>query len=428
VRDLRGAAEAIHSGRMGSAGEVEAFSRALMKQTLFHEVGHALGLGHNFKGSLTFDRSKPDSLFSSSIMDYNDFEIERQAFDGADSANGPLLEYDRQALSAIYNQLKDVKESDPLMPVCTDVEADTEEYGVVDPMCMRYDIENDPTLAITTAMNRVNADAMEKDVSLSQALANAQKSILSDELIAAIDTKEKLAFVIRGLRANLYGVTRFYYLSGKASLTRAVKSNLKSLYIFEDDILPEGASELAMRTRALNGVKNVLSMDGLSENTRSALVSLGNESAKRLLQSPLLSALSPADTASVTVQIKMAIMSLANRFAQDTSAGLPKVRMAVLDGLTRTPTLPFFFGKAEGTAFDVENEAIELLANSAGSLGLAPIERLHAAKALSSYQGRPGVAERASRLKAQIETELSSATNNGQREFALRMKKLLAAL
>ena len=77
---------------------------------------------------------------------------------------------------------------------------------------------------------------------------------------------------------------------------------------------------------------------------------------------------------------------------------------------------------------DIESENMDLLVATASNMGLSAIERLHAGKALSSYQGRPGVSDKAQKLKAQVEIELSAAQSNDQREFALMMKKLLASI
>ena len=115
----------------------DAFARGLLKTTIFHEVGHSFGLAHNFKGSLSFD---PDnaakSMFSTSIMDYNEYNEEvAGAFTSLDGSGGPLLEYDRQIISALYNDAKDIKDSDAVLPACADAESDSLDGGV-DPLCV----------------------------------------------------------------------------------------------------------------------------------------------------------------------------------------------------------------------------------------------------------------------------------------------------
>src|SRR5690606_34977672 len=71
----------------------ETFARQLLKGVLFHEVGHALGLAHNFKGSLAFDPDDAGKVFTNSIMDYNQYNEEEGVFESVDSGHGPLLEY-----------------------------------------------------------------------------------------------------------------------------------------------------------------------------------------------------------------------------------------------------------------------------------------------------------------------------------------------
>jgi hypothetical protein len=155
ARDVTDAAALINSGRV-TGDLVTTFGTELLKQTLFHEVGHSLGLAHNFKGSLAYDPNNPKTMFSTSIMDYNDYEIERGAFYHVLGSAGPKLEYDRQAISAMYNHSQDVAASDSVVPTCNDNEADTEDSGV-DPLCIRYDIQHDPTWSVSTALNRIKS-------------------------------------------------------------------------------------------------------------------------------------------------------------------------------------------------------------------------------------------------------------------------------
>ena len=48
---------------------------------------------------------------------------------------------------------------------------------------------------------------------------------------------------------------RYYVVAGKASLTKTVVTNVKSLFEFEDSILPKGYNEAEMRERAYKGVR-----------------------------------------------------------------------------------------------------------------------------------------------------------------------------
>jgi hypothetical protein len=96
---------------------VEAFAHTLVRGTVFHEVGHSFGFDHNFEASLSFDPSKP-ATYSTSIMDYNQYDLDRASF--TTGSNGPLLEYDRQFLSVLYDGGREVKPTDPVLPACND--------------------------------------------------------------------------------------------------------------------------------------------------------------------------------------------------------------------------------------------------------------------------------------------------------------------
>jgi hypothetical protein len=90
----------------------------VITQTAAHEVGHTLGLRHNFKGSLM-----PPS---STVMDY--MSIEGKA---ASPRQGP---YDVAAIRYLYNLSEDL----PTEPFCTDGQ------GVADPFCTQRDYGADP--------------------------------------------------------------------------------------------------------------------------------------------------------------------------------------------------------------------------------------------------------------------------------------------
>ncbi len=421
MRDLKAVNEALRSGRM-TQDAAEKFAIQLMKGTLFHEVGHALGLAHNFKGSLVFDRSNPDSLFSSSIMDYNDYEIERQVFEDG-SAEGPALEYDRQALSALYNGMKDVKSSDPQMAVCNDAEADTEEAGAVDPTCMRYDIEKDPTLSVETAIKRLGEESLSGDVSLAEALQNMQKAVLTADAIAAIKTEDDLNGLMTRLVQDLTGVLRFYHLSGKASLASTVRSNLKSLRPFFPGVIGD-LSEAGMRTRALNGLKHALGLKTLSGVVQKQIIALAEATAESLKASPFMQAQGGA-AEGIAMNIKLGVFSFGKRFERDSRGGLPRLRAGILARLSHTEGLPYYFGQIGGAALDIETEITGILSQTAGDLSATLNERLYAARSLKSFKGRPGVDAMITALQAQVETELKAAKDHEQREALLLMKRLL---
>lgn len=87
---------------------------------MLHEIGHTLGLRHNFSGSRVNDGS-PTSLASSSVMDYLDpVDTVMMAAPGV---------YDTQAVRYLYG----LSQALPAEPFCTDDDRRT------DPYCQTYD-------------------------------------------------------------------------------------------------------------------------------------------------------------------------------------------------------------------------------------------------------------------------------------------------
>lgn len=411
ARELSGAAAALNSGRM-SQKEAEAFSIQLMKQTLFHEVGHALGLAHNFKGSLSYDRKDPKS-FSTSIMDYNDYEIERAAFTDPNTADGPQLEYDRQALSAIYNQMADVKANDPVLPVCNDAEADTEESGSVDPLCLRYDIEKDPTISIETSLNRVNLDKLDGDVTLAEALDRVAADVLTVDALAKVKSEADAKLLAKKYKDALKGAMNFYFIGSKASISKTVRTNLRSLYVFADDVLPAGFDEMAMRERAFKGVQSVVDLRELSAPVKKKLMELSVNLTATIAKTGFGSTIA-AD----------AVVKMGEEFEKDASKGLIKLRAQVVGALLREESLPLYFGNGkdfEIAMITVLYETIRILKNSQ----VITAVEIAAAKALVTYKGRPQVDAMLSGAKEVAEFMVTIARNNKDREKALALKAAL---
>ncbi|NPD22099.1 zinc-dependent metalloprotease [Corallococcus exiguus] len=112
---------------------------AYLTHVVLHEIGHTLGLRHNFAGSLAYDGT-PTGLRSSSVMDYvaNEDSV-------LDSAPGP---YDVQAVRYLYGLDTQL----PTWAFCTDQDRFT------DPRCAMYDRTSD-TFSFTLADFNVYAQS-----------------------------------------------------------------------------------------------------------------------------------------------------------------------------------------------------------------------------------------------------------------------------
>jgi hypothetical protein len=424
------------SGRL-TKDEITSFATQLLKQTLFHEVGHALGFAHNFKGSLSFDRSKADPMFSTSIMDYNDYEIERAAFFTTESADGPLLEYDRQFLSAVYDQSRDVDKKADAVPACADAEADNETGGV-DPLCIRYDIEHDPTLSVGTALDRVNLATKDHDITLAQAISNIPPLALLESKIQAAKSQADVEALADRLGNSLIKPLNFYYFTGKASVTKTVKTNIKSLLEFNKEDVLTGYSAADMRSRAFEGVQKSLGIKDLSDETKKSMTAAQEAGLQLIAQSPYLKGLSDKDRSTAMDKLRVLVKDAVANFVDGvvvtvTSTGdiasLSTMRAQVLATLARHPAVPFALsGKDAKDAIDYEKDIIGLLLNSIGKTdGRTQDERVAAATALMTFKGRIDGDPAIDSATKQITDERSKAFTNADRENAQAILDLLKA-
>ena len=251
-RDL---SKVVLFGEQKSAEDIHILARDVLKAVIMHEVGHGLGMGHNFKGSLINENGN----FTSSIMDYNHYNLERPIFDDVDSANGPLLEYDRQFLDAVYNNGETLANS-PVLPSCSDEEADNTAGGV-DPTCSRYDAGTNPYDWMLGTISLIEKPTYTLGFmkSLTESLHDVQTSLAAPQ---DIDTKEVFETIRDDFFTREAALYDFYAFAGAHSLRYMTTNNLKSLKNVAPGILVNTAFvEADLRKQTLSSLEYIFTLD-----------------------------------------------------------------------------------------------------------------------------------------------------------------------
>ncbi|MDH4191061.1 MAG: zinc-dependent metalloprotease [Betaproteobacteria bacterium] len=142
--------------------QAEAIVKAVLKDVITHEVGHALGLRHNFRASTIYTLEQlADPAFtrknglSGSVMEYNAWNIALANEAQGEYVMSTLGPYDYWAIEYAYRPLDPVTESealariaargesDPRLAYGADEEADDSPAGM-DPQVNRRDLGADP--------------------------------------------------------------------------------------------------------------------------------------------------------------------------------------------------------------------------------------------------------------------------------------------
>ena len=137
--------------------ETEAFVQNYIKDVITHEVGHTLGLRHNFKASTTITRAQlKDKAFvtregiSGSVMDYNAFNLSLQGEPKGELNMVTLGAYDHFAVEYGYKSVNSAEElkaiaersgSDPRLAFADDGDVGAEG---LDPLVNQRDLGDDP--------------------------------------------------------------------------------------------------------------------------------------------------------------------------------------------------------------------------------------------------------------------------------------------
>jgi len=141
--------------------EADAFVSAFLKAVVMHEVGHALGLRHNFRGSTVYPLTKiSDPKFSNevgitgSIMDYNPINLAVKGETQGAYVVPSIGPYDYWAIEYAYRPLAKESENEELKKIAargaTDpllaYSSDEESIAGLDPDVSQYDLGSDPLL------------------------------------------------------------------------------------------------------------------------------------------------------------------------------------------------------------------------------------------------------------------------------------------
>lgn len=142
----------------GQGDSADALAQAYIKDVVMHEVGHTLGLRHNFKGSLANDAEQLQDAdhtrehgIGNSVMDYHPFNLAGPGEKQGEYVQSSLGAYDYLAIKYAYEQLDPSKEKDALNEIASQTtknpalayESDEAADGM-DPLVNRFDLGSDP--------------------------------------------------------------------------------------------------------------------------------------------------------------------------------------------------------------------------------------------------------------------------------------------
>ena len=115
---------ALRDGMDMNGPEAEALAQAVVKDVVMHEVGHTLGLKHNFRSSTTVTQAQlKDKAYteahgiSNSVMDYNAYNLPLKGEPKASLTNTTLGAYDYWAIEYAYKPIAAEQEAAELAKI-----------------------------------------------------------------------------------------------------------------------------------------------------------------------------------------------------------------------------------------------------------------------------------------------------------------------
>jgi len=144
--------------------EAEKLAKDYVKDVIMHEIGHTLGLRHNFRSSTIYTMKQiNDPAFTTvhglagSVMDYNPFNLAAKGEQQGEYVMSTLGPYDYLAIEYAYRPLDPMEEmtklaqiaarasTEPALAYGTDEDAGYEQlYIGIDPEVNRFDLGSDP--------------------------------------------------------------------------------------------------------------------------------------------------------------------------------------------------------------------------------------------------------------------------------------------
>ncbi|MEZ4741090.1 MAG: zinc-dependent metalloprotease [Bdellovibrionota bacterium] len=243
-----------------SDDQILALSKAYIRTVVAHEVGHTLGLRHNFAGSLagnyglnesddviqsilTTGNVPADKEVSSTVMDYIPFNF--SAVLGTQILSKPLA-YDQMAINYLYNDIEAKQSDSPLF--CTD----THRGHFYD--CNVFDVGS--------SMEEYARDALDEGLnripdSIARYFINYAKSpAVGNDALSLNDININAADLAKGiLSARSFALAGLSTEQKSIAIYRQFESD-SDLYI--DRIQSAQNNELLSQVHALNGWANIL--------------------------------------------------------------------------------------------------------------------------------------------------------------------------